>query len=196
MNEKERCEMRNTANCISIARIVLTLALLLTKPFSVLFLALYLAAGASDVLDGYIARKTKTTSKLGEKLDSAADIVLVAVLLVILFSFITVELWVILWIGFIAALKILSVIIVYIKYKIFGMLHTIANKVMGMLLFLFPLLYSAIQSDALIYALCAAATLTAVEELVINIRSKEWNANQKGYCIRKGDVPDRHSQYY
>lgn len=171
--------MRNTANCISIARIMLTLALLLTKPFSTAFLVIYLAAGASDVLDGYIARKTQTTSRLGEKLDSAADAVFAAVLLLILFTSISVELWVIVWIGTIAMLKILSIIIVYMKYRQFGMLHTIANKVTGLLLFLFPLLYSVFQTDILIYALCAAATLTAVEELAINIGSKQWDANQK-----------------
>lgn len=175
--------MKFSANCISVARIVLTLALLLTKPFSMAFLAIYLAAGASDALDGYIARKTQTTSKLGEKLDSAADVVLVAILLVILFSTVSFEKWVFIWIGVIAFLKLLSVIIVYSKYKLFGMLHTVANKITGLLLFLFPLLYSWVHADALIYALCAAATLTAVEELAINILSKQWDANRKSLLM-------------
>ena len=40
------------------------------------FLAIYLYCGFSDVLDGYIARKTGTQSLTGARLDSLADFVI------------------------------------------------------------------------------------------------------------------------
>ena len=42
----------------------------------------------SDDLDGYIARKTETASKLGEKLDSVADLIMVVVLTIVLYPII------------------------------------------------------------------------------------------------------------
>ena len=76
--------MKSVANYISISRIVISLALLITKPLSPIFLFIYLIIGLSDILDGYIARKTCSTSKLGEKLDSMADMIFDVILIIIL----------------------------------------------------------------------------------------------------------------
>ena len=77
--------MKSVANFISAARILLTFTLILTKPLSAAFIIIYLFCGISDMLDGYIARKTGTTSKLGEKLDSLADFIMITVLIIILY---------------------------------------------------------------------------------------------------------------
>jgi CDP-diacylglycerol--glycerol-3-phosphate 3-phosphatidyltransferase len=67
--------MKNTANAISIGRILLTLLLIVFSLNITLFVILYILCGVSDFLDGYIARKTKTTSTIGARIDSAADII-------------------------------------------------------------------------------------------------------------------------
>ena len=43
------------------------------------FYVLYLFCGLTDMIDGTIARKTGAVSKFGEKLDTAADFVFMAV---------------------------------------------------------------------------------------------------------------------
>ena len=71
--------MKNIANYISISRIVMSILLLVTKTLTLPFIIIYLYCGVSDMVDGYIARKSKNTSKIGEKLDSIADIIFVII---------------------------------------------------------------------------------------------------------------------
>jgi CDP-diacylglycerol--glycerol-3-phosphate 3-phosphatidyltransferase len=168
--------MKWIANVISIARIFLILTLFLIRPLSVGFFVIYIICGISDMLDGYVARKLGTQSKFGEKLDSAADLIMVTVLIIILYPIINMPLTITYWIVGIVIIRILSMIIVFIKYKTFGILHTIGNKVTGLMLFLFPII---IQSEVLIYLLCITASISAIEELFIHILSKEFNGNQK-----------------
>lgn len=75
------------ANQITLGRMALTLfflAFLLIDQFwtRLLALILFLGAVASDVLDGYVARKTKTTSPFGALADPLADKILIACALI------------------------------------------------------------------------------------------------------------------
>lgn len=51
----------------------------------ILFLVIYTFAGLTDVLDGYIARKTGKASEFGARLDSISDLLFYSVLLIRLF---------------------------------------------------------------------------------------------------------------
>lgn len=62
------------ANIMTIIRIVLALLLLFIPSFSISFRVLYLLAGMTDMLDGWMARKTGTVSAAGARLDTVADI--------------------------------------------------------------------------------------------------------------------------
>ena len=55
------------ANAITIFRMAASIVLLFCPVFSPAFYAFYIAAGLSDMLDGFVARKTDTVSKLGGK---------------------------------------------------------------------------------------------------------------------------------
>jgi CDP-diacylglycerol--glycerol-3-phosphate 3-phosphatidyltransferase len=84
----------HAANLITISRIFLILPVLLLvseeKNFSNwLALILFVLAGITDHLDGYIARKTGTVSPLGALLDLAADKLLVVIVISYLVSFTT-----------------------------------------------------------------------------------------------------------
>ena len=73
-----------TANLITISRIFLILPVLLLvseeKSLSNWFaLLLFISAGITDNLDGYIARKTGTQSSTGALLDLMADKLLVVI---------------------------------------------------------------------------------------------------------------------
>jgi len=65
----------NLPNLITIGRIVLvpvTVWLILTRAYDLAFLA-FLVAGASDAVDGFLARRLKMRSSLGAHLDPIAD---------------------------------------------------------------------------------------------------------------------------
>lgn len=167
------------ANYISIARILLVLTLVLIEPLSTMFFAVYFICGISDIFDGFIARKTNTTSKLGEKLDSAADLIMVAVLIGILYPIINPTVQILAWIVIIGIIRVISVMVVFLKYKTFGILHTHANKITGFTLFIFPMLLVTFPSDELMYGICIIASISAFEELFINLLSNELRANKK-----------------
>lgn len=75
----------NMADTITATRMAATVFLLFLPLNSVAFFAAYTLTGLTDVLDGWIARKTGKTSQFGARLDSAADLMFYAVLLLRLF---------------------------------------------------------------------------------------------------------------
>ena len=70
-------------DAITLARIPMAIALPFVQSSPAVFWTLYLLCGLSDVLDGAVARLTGTVSRIGERLDTLADIIFVAVWLVL-----------------------------------------------------------------------------------------------------------------
>lgn len=171
--------MKVSANSISIMRLFLVFTLLLTKPLSIAFWAIYLVCGISDFLDGYIARKTDTVNRLGTKLDSLADLIMVVVLMSIFYPLIKPADQIIVWIVIIGIIRVASIIVVFVKYKTFQILHTYGNKVTGFLLFILPLLLVFLPADMLISIICLVASISTVEELLIHLSSNELQADRK-----------------
>ena len=69
-------------NTITIIRILCSIAILFCPVFSVAFYSFYITAGLSDMIDGWVARRTNTVSEFGSKLDTVADVIFVVVCLV------------------------------------------------------------------------------------------------------------------
>ena len=178
-----------TANIISICRIAGAMALFLTTPLSVSFFVVYILCCASDFLDGYVARKTNTTSKSGEILDSIADFVLIAVMLVIFAPLLAWESWMLYWIGAIALVRFTSLAVGFLKYRAFASIHTYANKTTGIALACFPIFYLLAGLTVTVFIICAAATLSALEELAINISQKDLNRNCRSICAIHKTMP-------
>ena len=128
------CKM---ANIITGIRIVCSIALLFCPLFSQAFYALYITAGISDMIDGTIARKTGTVSELGAKLDTAADFVLVVVCLSRMIPALHIPMWLVIWIIMIAAIRAINLVYGYVMRKELVVLHTVMNKVTGILLYRF-----------------------------------------------------------
>jgi CDP-diacylglycerol--glycerol-3-phosphate 3-phosphatidyltransferase len=173
--------MKYLPNLISIGRIIGSVSLLLMPPLSTAFFLMYALCCVSDVLDGYVAKKAKTTSRSGEVLDSVADLVLVSVMLIIFIPLVTGEPWVLLWIAGVAIVRITSLVIGYVKYRALSFLHTYANKVTGVVLACFPFLYLAFGLTVTAIILGSIASYSALEELLITIRSKNLDRNVKGF---------------
>ncbi len=158
--------------------------MLFVEPLSSLFFILYIICGTTDVLDGYIARKTKNISKAGAIFDSVADFIFIIIMLFIMIPIIDISFWVQLWLINIAMVKGTSLLIGFVKYRSLAFLHTYMNKATGALLFTFPLLYNGLGITITAFLLCSIASIAAVEELVINLISKELSYNIKSIFSR------------
>ena len=176
--------MKTIPNCISFSRIIFSLILIFVKPLSVDFYAIYIICGFSDIIDGFIARKTGTTSRLGAKLDSMADMIMVGVLLVVLYPIVSITTAILLWIISIAIIRIASMVVALKKYKTFAMLHTYGNKITGLVLFIFPILLPYIHTTVLMYIICAVASISAIEELIIQLTSSQLQLNKQSIFIK------------
>ena len=152
------------ANIITVIRIVCSIALLFFPAFSPAFYTLYIAAGISDMIDGTVARKTGTVSEFGSKLDTIADFVLVCCCLIKLIPVLNIPTWLIIWIIVIAVIKAINLISGYVMRKELVALHTVMNKVTGVLLFVLPLTLTVIDLKYSGAVVCAAATFTAIQE--------------------------------
>lgn len=172
-------------NFITGIRMLGAIVLLLTDPFSKVFCVIYVVYGVSDILDGYIARKIKATSKIGQVIDSIADMILIGVVLIIMVTTIKLPFWAISWIVAIAIIRIISLCIGFIRYNSFSSLHTYANKATGAILFCFPIIYILFGLVITICLICSIASISAIEELIINIISKHLNRDIKSLLAKK-----------
>ena len=152
------------ANLLTGFRILCGVALLFCQPLSPLFIILYLIAGLTDMIDGAVARRSNTTSEFGAKLDTAADFIFVAACMIKLLPMLSVPLWLYLWIGGIALIKAVNLLSGYILQKKFFAMHTVMNKVTGILLFVLPLTLPIVELKSSAPLVCAAATFAAIQE--------------------------------
>ena len=152
------------ANAVTIFRIVAGIVLLFCPVFSPGFYVLYIAAGLSDILDGFVARHTDTVSKLGARLDTLADFVLVLVCLIKLLPVLRIPAWLYAWIGFIALIKVGNIVSGFVVQKRFVAVHSVMNKATGALLFLLPLTIPDFPLEYFAIVVCVAATFAAVQE--------------------------------
>ncbi len=136
---------KQIANIVSSCRILLSITLLFCPVFSVGFYCTYILCGFTDMVDGTIARKTNAVSEFGARLDTASDFIFFAVSLIKLFPVIHIPKWIWVWIAVIAVIKICNVISSFAYKKRFISLHTVMNKITGLLLFLLPLTLSVIE---------------------------------------------------
>ena len=152
------------ANIITILRILCSIAILFCPVFSVAFYSLYITAGLTDMIDGWVARKTNTASALGAKLDTIADFIFVVVCLVKLLPIMDIPIWLYVWIGVIAVIKIINIVSGYVVHKQYVAVHSVMNKVTGTLLFVLPLTISFVDGKYSAIGVCIIATFAAVQE--------------------------------
>ena len=152
------------ANAISIFRSTASIALLFCQAFSPAFYVFYIAAGLSDMVDGFVARKTDTVSKLGTRLDTIADFVFVIVCLIKLLPVLRIPAWLYAWIGIIALIKAVNIVSGFAVQKRFVAVHSVMNKATGALLFLLPLTIPAVPLKYSAIVVCAVATFAAIQE--------------------------------
>ena len=128
--------MKHIPNILSASRIALCLPLLLADAMTVPFWVLYVTAGTTDMLDGFLARRWGVESKFGARLDSLADFVFVLVVGYKLFPWLKLPTALWMMIGVIALVKVSNALSSYVVRHRIEYLHTKANKLTGFLLFI------------------------------------------------------------
>ncbi|WP_369282423.1 CDP-alcohol phosphatidyltransferase family protein [Oscillibacter sp. GMB15532] len=169
--------MKSPANVLTAGRILLSFPLVWAAPLSPVFYVLYTMAGVTDMLDGPVARRTGTVTREGAVLDSIADAVFLAAALIVLFPVLRERcpnwgLWPVLAA---AVLRCGAYGVGFYKYRRFAAYHTRLNKLTGAALFCAPYLLPFGEHTEVLWAvLCAAACVSAGEELLIQLLSRRY----------------------
>ena len=154
--------MKHLPNILSSLRIVGSVALLVSNVSGILFGVLYIVCGISDIADGWLARKLGCATKTGALLDSLADICFVICCALRLIPILVFPIWLLIWAGVIVVIKIINQVSALVMYGRCCFLHTLANKVTGVLVFLaVPMTFWSIIPISLV---AAVATFAAIQE--------------------------------
>lgn len=177
----------NTADVITMFRIAGTILLAFLRPLSAGFFSVYTLTGLTDVLDGWIARRTKTASNFGAKLDSIADLLFYAVMLIRLFPFLlkmlSIQIWYVV-VG-ILLLRLSAYCVAAIKYRRFASLHTWLNKLTGGAVFLLPYMLVVSSGTAYSWVICVLACAASFEELMIHLSRESYECNTKSILQKR-----------
>jgi len=158
---------KHIANIFTVSRIIFSLPLLFISLSSAWFYVVYLFCGFTDMIDGTIARKTGAVSEFGARLDTVADFLFLSVSLVRFLPTVSVPQWLWVWIAVIGAVKIGNLIGGFVRTKTFVSLHTVMNKITGLLLFLLPLTFPVIDLNYSSIAVCVTASIAAIQECIL-----------------------------
>ena len=181
----------NIPNYITVLRMAGTLCLLFICPQSSIFCVIYTLTGLTDVLDGWIARKTGSASEFGAKLDSLADLIFYAVMLIKIFPILWAELPVEIWYGVAAVLvlRFSAYLAAAVKYRRFAAVHTYMNKLTGAAVFCVPYVISLPIATPVCWAVCAVAAIASSEELLMHLCRQTYCANVQSIFERsRGDL--------
>ncbi|GHT79274.1 CDP-alcohol phosphatidyltransferase [Actinomycetota bacterium] len=177
--------MKFVPNILSSLRIAFSLFLFVLPQTPEAFGTVYVLCGASDVMDGYIARKFKATSNLGAKLDSLADFVFITAILcsLLFFTDIINNTFVLFNIFIVFIIRIVNLIATHVKFDQWASLHSYGNKLSGLLLF-FAVPLCIVQNafpEIVVVPVVIVALLSALEESMIIYQCSSYDVNITGY---------------
>ena len=162
--------MKRIPNLLSALRIALCLPLLLVDAMTVPFWVLYVIAGLTDMLDGFLARRWGVKSKFGARLDSLADFVFVLAVGYKLFPWLKLPTALWMMIGVIALVKMVNAISSYVINHKIAFLHTKANKLTGFLLFIGMMTIGQSYFVPVAWVIACIALFAAIQECNATLR--------------------------
>ena len=125
------------------------------------------------MIDGTVARKMELVSNFGSKLDTVADFVFMLVCGIKILPIIEIPKFLWVWIALIALTKIFNIAFVFIRKKKLISIHSVANKITGLALFLLPLTLAFLDRTYSVATVCALATIAAVGEVWFVVKGEE-----------------------
>lgn len=178
---KDNFHRWNAADTVTALRIVFSLFLPFLPLYSFWFFFVYTLTGLTDVLDGFIARKTGTAGSFGAKLDSIADLVFYSIMLVRFLPTLWQALPRAIWyaVAAVLAVRLAAYLTAAVKYHRFASLHTWLNKVTGAAVFLLPFALAVHWEVPYCIMVCALGLIASAEELWIHLFQKEYDENRK-----------------
>ena len=170
---------KHIANIISATRIIAAIGLFFFKEIKYPFVFVYIYCGFTDLIDGKIARKLGTTSVLGAYMDTVGDVLTyLALAKILVFVQKIVPFWIILW--YIVAMigNIIAAAIAKKRHGEFYFIHSLFGKLLGVTLFILPLMLrvtESIKSNNILClsVICTVASISALETIYIQLKSKE-----------------------
>ena len=171
----------NAADTVTSVRIAVSLLLLFLTPKSRGFFAVYTLTGLTDVLDGWLARRTGTASEFGARLDSVADLLFYSVVLIrflpVLRQALPGEIWYA--VAVVLLVRLAAYATAAVKYHRFAALHTWLNKLTGASIFLLPYVLAVSSGVGYSWAVCGFAFAASLEEWVIHFCQPACRADRK-----------------
>ena len=155
------------ANIITGSRALFSLPLLFIPLSSIWFYILYFFCGFTDMVDGMIARKTESVSESGARLDTVADFAFMFICSLKIFPLLRIRIWQCVWIIIVALIKIFNIVLGFVRKKKLISIHSVLNKITGLVLFLLPLSLTFIETTYSITTICVLATIAAIQEVYL-----------------------------
>ncbi len=162
----------------------LAFVLVLLVPLSPAFLAVYALCGLTDVLDGFVARRTGSVSVNGGVFDSIADALVAVILIYCLVPHLAWEGWMITWIAAIASVRLVALGIGSGRFGRPAFVHTYMNKTAGLLLFASPFLLAVSDITPVVVLVCSVTTVAAFEYFYINCTSEGFDPDRISVLVR------------
>ena len=125
------------------------------------------------MIDGAVARKMGAVSKFGAGLDTASDFIFMLVCCVKILPQVHLPVWLWVWVGTGALIKLFNIALVLILWKKLISIHSVLNKITGFALFLLPLTLTFAEAVYSISAVCTLATAAAIQELCFVAKGRE-----------------------
>ena len=156
----------NLANIITSTRILGTIVMIFLPTLSRSFFIVYAYTGATDVLDGFVARRLGTVSKFGSKLDSISDLLFYITMMLKILPFLIASLprYIMLTIYIIFAIRAIIYLYAGVYKHKFQASHAYLNKVTGFLLYFVPFLIKTKIFTFYAGFICAVAAFAALHE--------------------------------
>lgn len=165
MNKKSWLK-KNAANIITGSRLVASIVMFFLPDFSKSFFIAYTYAGLTDFIDGPIARKTNTVSKIGSKLDSISDLLLYVLMMVKMLPYLKLYLPKYVWVMIFSALGVRIIMYAYVgvTYHTLMSNHVFLNKATGFSIFFVPYFIRLSWFKWFAAAVASIAILAAIYE--------------------------------
>ena len=160
---------KNLANIITVLRIPCAIGILLNGKFNYIFYSLFLFGAFTDSIDGVVARRTNSQSRLGSLLDSISDLIFFGSALYVTLSMNAYNLNDTARIMLTAVLvfRVICYLIGYIKFKSLAALHTVLNKLTAIAIFISILVIPFIGISTPCIITCSIALAAVFEEIMI-----------------------------
>ena len=176
--------LRHLPNVISVLRLgsVPVLAWLAWNGADRVFAWLLVVAGATDMLDGWLARKYGWVSRIGAVLDSAADIAMVMVVLLGVWTMraeVFVEHGLIVWA--VVVIWSITILLGLLRYRRLTSFHTGFTRV-GLMMFgvFIVVLFFHGFVPWVLYACGTVCFIAGVESFILVLLIDEWRPNIRG----------------